>query len=77
MPFNPDWLIPDERGTPVDRWLGQLKALQTEAVRVINRLRVGALEDGTGLTAGQRTALYNWYDGWRARIQQHLNTAPS
>lgn len=77
MPFNPDWLIEGETGsTPADRWLGQLKALQVEAVQVVNRIRDGILEDGTSLTANQRQKLLGWYDGWLGRVQSHVTTAP-
>lgn len=77
MPFNPDWLVPDASGhAPVERWLGQLKAFHVEAAQVVNRIRTGALEDGTQLTPGQRQKLLGWYDTWLNRIRQHLQTSP-
>ena len=78
MPFKADWLIPDQTGrTPADRWLGGLKALHVEAAQVINRIQVGALEDGTSLTPTQRQKLLDWFDDWLARLQQHATTPPA
>jgi hypothetical protein len=78
MPLQQSWLIPDQTGSaPVDRWLGTLKALHTEATQVVNRLRAGALEGGIALTAAQKTALLNWYDSWQTRLNDHVRTVPS
>jgi hypothetical protein len=77
MPFNPDWLVPEESGqAPIDRWLGTLKGLQVEGVQVVNRIRAGVLEQGTNLTAAQKQALLGWFDGWLTRLQTHAASQP-
>lgn len=77
MPFNPDWLTPDNGGTPADRWLSGLKALHTEGAQIVNRMRDGVLEDGTALTAGQKQKLRDWFDGYLTRLQAHVTTPPA
>ena len=77
MPLNAEWLVEDgPEGAPVDRWLGGLKALHVEGAQIVNRLRAGALEDGTALTAGQTEKLRDWFDGYVARLQSHVTTPP-
>jgi hypothetical protein len=78
MPLQQAWLVPDETGmTPADRWLGTLRALYVEAVQVLNRLRVGGIEGGVGLTTAQKTTLLNWYDDWLMRLNNHVKSGPS
>lgn len=78
MPFNRDWLIPDDmERKPAWVWLGALKALWYEGVQVIQQIEKATLEEGTPLTAAQRTNLENWFDGWLTRLQNRVSTPPS
>lgn len=77
MPFNRDWLIPDETGNkPAYVWLGELKALWSEGVRVIQQIEKNELEEGTGFTPNQRNRLVKWFDDWHSRLRNQVNTPP-
>ena len=80
MPITVDntWLVPDEFGrTPAQRFLGGLKEAHTELARILSRVAQDQIEDGTALTAAQRTNLRNRANAILALLATHVTTPPT
>jgi len=71
------WLVPDATGaTPAQRYLSGIKAAHTELAQILQRVMADRIEDGTVLTAGQRTNLRNRANAIIAALDTHVSTPP-
>jgi hypothetical protein len=76
MPINPDAFKRESTGrpSPMTRWLGEMKELHTELVRIVSRFHSGELEAGGEITVEQRRRLDDRYDVIITRLQNRLDT---